>query len=305
VSGLAGVKSVAVGGHFSLAVKSDGTVWAWGNNGCYQLGDNTTTEKTAPIQVRGLTDVVSIAAGLWHSLAVKSDGTVWAWGGNDNGQLGDGSTTNRATPVLVSWLRGVKSIAAGDLHSLACTTDGAVCAWGNNRYGQLGTGDVIIRVSPSSVSWFSSVNSIAAGLYHSLAIRSDGTVWTWGIDIVPNNKFNYANFRCSCVPMQVKTDGIRFIQVAGGQYHTLALREDGTVWAWGYNDYGQRGDGTTLYKTTPLQVGELTEVISIAAGDYHSLALKSEACDIIEPTQRSQLNQGFQGVGHFFANYIT
>src|SRR6266568_3249689 len=124
--------SIAAGGAHSLALKSDGTVWAWGNNGNGQLGDNTTTERHAPVEVVGsggsgnLTGITAIAAGGAHSLALKSDGTVWAWGWNLNGQLGDNTTTDRDAPVEVVGaggsgnLTGVTAIAAGgSSHSLA------------------------------------------------------------------------------------------------------------------------------------------------------------------------------------------
>ena len=122
--------AIAGGDSHSLALKSDGTVWAWGYNGCGQLGDGSTTNRLTPVQVSGLTGVVAIAGGGSHSLALKSDGTVWAWGCNDYGQLGDGTTTNRLTPVQVSGLTGVVAIAGGGAHSLALKSDGTVWAWG-------------------------------------------------------------------------------------------------------------------------------------------------------------------------------
>src|SRR5665213_1602411 len=95
----AAVVSIAAGASHSLALKNDGTVWAWGDNGAGELGDGTTTQRNTPLQVSGLTGVVAVAAGHFHSLAVKSDGTVWAWGDNNSGDLGDGTTTQRDTPV--------------------------------------------------------------------------------------------------------------------------------------------------------------------------------------------------------------
>ncbi|MBM3496265.1 MAG: hypothetical protein FJX72_18380, partial [Armatimonadetes bacterium] len=122
--------SVAAGDHHSLALKSDGTVWACGLNRYGQLGDGTTTDRAAPVAVSGLSGVVAVAAGEGHSLVLKSDGTVWAWGYNGYGQLGDGTTTHRTAPVAVSGLSGLVSVAAGYGHSLAVKSDGAVWAWG-------------------------------------------------------------------------------------------------------------------------------------------------------------------------------
>ncbi len=125
VSGLSSVTALAAGGNagdteaHSLAVKSDGTVWAWGSNSNGQLGDGTTTGRSTPVQVSGLSGVSGVAASYRHSLALKSDGTVRGWGFNQNYQLGDSTTTDRSTPVQVSGLTGVTAVAAGSYHGLA------------------------------------------------------------------------------------------------------------------------------------------------------------------------------------------
>ena len=121
--------SVAAGNWHSLAVKSDGTVWAWGTNSVGELGDGTTTSCDTPVQVSGLSGVVAVAGGSYHNLALKSDGTVWAWGWNVAGELGDGTTAQRDTPVQVSSLSGVLAVAAGNTLSLAVRSDGTVWAW--------------------------------------------------------------------------------------------------------------------------------------------------------------------------------
>ena len=172
---------VIAGGYaHSLRLRSDGTVWAWGNNANGQLGDGSTTERHTPVPASGLAGVVAIAAGQLHSLALKSDGTVWAWGYNYYGQLGDGSTTDRWGPVPVSGLAGVVAIAAGDWHSLALKSDGTVWAWGYNVAGELGDGSTTQRTAPVPVSGLTGMVAIGGGLYHSLALKSDGTVWAWG-----------------------------------------------------------------------------------------------------------------------------
>ncbi|MBI4495208.1 MAG: tandem-95 repeat protein, partial [Chloroflexi bacterium] len=169
VSGLSGMTAVAAGQEHSLAVKSDGTVWAWGYNWAGQLGDGTTTSRPTPVQVSGLSGMTAVAAGQEHSLAVKSDGTVWAWGDNFNGQLGDGTTTRRFTPVQVSSLSNVVAVAGGSSHSLVRKGDGTVWAWGYNNRGQLGDGTTTSRSVPVQVSGLSNVVAVAAGQYHSLA----------------------------------------------------------------------------------------------------------------------------------------
>jgi hypothetical protein len=145
----ASFRTPAAGGeHHSLAVKSDGTVWAWGYNYYGQLGDGTTTDRWTPVQVSGITGVVAIAASRYHSLALLSDGTVWAWGYNGQGELGDGTTTESWTPVQTSGIAGVIGIAGGRYHSIALLSDGTVRSWGFNTTGQLGDGTTTDRWTP-------------------------------------------------------------------------------------------------------------------------------------------------------------
>ncbi|MCL1885444.1 MAG: Ig-like domain repeat protein [Dehalococcoidia bacterium] len=264
---------VAGGYDHSLALKSDGTVWAWGRNNYGQLGDGTTTNRSLPVQVSGLTDVIAIAGGNYHSIALKSDGTVWAWGRNDLGQLGDGSTTDHYTPVQVSGLTNVIAIASGYDHSLALKSDSTVWTWGRNSAGQLGDGTFTNRSNPVQVSGLYGVLSIAGGGAHSIALKNDGTVWAWG-------RNNYGQLGDGTTtdretPMQVSgLTGV--IAIASGYVHSLALKSDSTVWTWGYNFFGQLGDGTTTNRSNPVQVSGLYSVLSIAGGDTHSLALKND-----------------------------
>ena len=167
---------------------SDGTVLAWGVNSAGQLGDGTTIGKATPVQVSGLgpgSGVIAIAAGR-QSLAVKSDGTVLAWGPNSSGQLGDGTTISKTTPVQVSGLgpgSGVVAIAAALVHSMALKADGTVLAWGTNSSGQLGDGTLTPRLTPVQVSGLGDGSGVIAIAPHgafSLALKSDGTVLAWG-----------------------------------------------------------------------------------------------------------------------------
>jgi alpha-tubulin suppressor-like RCC1 family protein len=175
VSGLSDVTAIAAGsaqGDHSLALRTDGTVWAWGYNYAGQLGNGTTTNSPTPVQVSGLSDVTAIAAGFNHSLALRTDGTVRAWGNNFAGQLGNGTTTNSPTPVQANGLAGVTAIAGGGLFSLAVLTDGTVRAWGDNSQGALGDGTLTSTSTPVQVSGLSGVTAIAAGISHSLALHT-------------------------------------------------------------------------------------------------------------------------------------
>ena len=186
VSGLSGVIAIAGGMGHTIALKSDGTVWAWGANWAGRLGDGTTTDSTTPVQVSGLTSVIAIAGGGYHTIALKSDGTVWAWGYNGNGELGDGTTTDRNTPVQVlgdggvGFLSGVIAIAGGGNHTIALKSDGTMWVWGHNTNFQLGDGTTTARNTPVRVSSLSGIIAIAGGYAHTVALKSDGTVWAWG-----------------------------------------------------------------------------------------------------------------------------
>ncbi|WP_332908492.1 RCC1 domain-containing protein [Paenibacillus roseus] len=274
VSGLTNVIAVAGGSNHSLAVKQDGTVWAWGYNRYGQLGDGTTIQRTTPVQVSGLTNVISVVAGDHHSLAIKQDGTVWVWGYNSFGQLGDGTKSDRTTPVQVSGLNNVISVSAAREHSLALKQDGTIWTWGNNNRGQLGDGTRSERTTPVQVSGLTSVISVVAGAYHSLAIKQDGTIWAWGYNAM-GQLGNGTGIDHSIIPMQViNLNNVR--AVAAGGHHSLAIKQDGTVWAWGSNLNGELGDGTNTNRYTPVQVTGLSDVIAVEAGNAHSIAFQQD-----------------------------
>jgi YD repeat-containing protein len=170
VVGLTTAVRVAAGPTHALALLSDGTVVAWGDNSYGQFGDGTYTSSAAPVPVPGLSGVVSIAAGHYHSLAILSDGTARAWGYNANGQLGDGSTTWSTTPVAVSGLTGAVKAAAAYVSSYAVLGDGTVRAWGYNGYGNLGDGSTTDRHTPVAVAGLTMVTSLGPGTWTAAAV---------------------------------------------------------------------------------------------------------------------------------------
>jgi alpha-tubulin suppressor-like RCC1 family protein len=200
VPGLTGVSAVAAGDHYSVALKSDGTVWAWGQNNNGQLGNGTTTTARTPVQVPGLSGVVQIAAGSSHTLAMKSDGTVWAWGNGNAGRLGNGSVESSSVPVKTLLSGACSQIAAGGLHSIALKEDGSAWSWGNNSDGQLGDGTFNHKLVPAQVD-VGTATSIGAGRYHSIALKSDGTVWTFGRN--SNSQLGDGTMIDSSTPLQV------------------------------------------------------------------------------------------------------
>lgn len=257
----------------TMVIYNDGTVWGSGSNANGELGDGTTTNRTAPVVVSGLTNALGVSAGGSHTLVVLKDGTVRSFGLNSSGQLGDGSTTTRLTAVTVPGLTNVTMVAAGKTHSLARKSDGTVWAWGLNTNGAVGDGTTTSRLSPVQVSGLTNVVSIAAGDSFSLAAKSDGTVWAWGLNT--NGQLGDGSVTQRTAPVQVAAlSGI--IAVAAGSSHSLALRSDGTVWAWGLNTFGQVGDGTTTNRPTISRADGMSNVVAIAAGASHSVAVRAD-----------------------------
>lgn len=276
--GLTGIISVSGGGDqleaHSLALKSDGTAWSWGSNIYGGLGNGTTTNTNVPGQVLLLTGATAISAGGWHSSALKNDGTVWTWGWNMDGQLGDGTFVDKILPAKVNGLIGVKAIAAGTYHMLALKNDGTVWAWGDNISGQIGDGSKTDRSTPVQVVGLSGVVKIAAGRFFSLAVKSDGTVWTWGENLY--GQLGNGNTTDSSVPVQVSgLSGITTATAATGAFHCMAVKNDGTIWAWGRNTYGNLSDGTTTQRSIPVLMTGITDAAGLAAGTNFSLLYKN------------------------------
>ncbi|WP_327324223.1 CAP domain-containing protein [Streptomyces sp. NBC_01210] len=274
VDGASGVMGISAGLEHSLALKRDGSVWAWGENRDGQLGDGTRTARNAPVIAQDVGGVIGIAAGAGHSLALKRDGSVWAWGDNWAGQLGDGTTTRRLTRVMVGGVADVIGIAAGVYYSLALKRDGTVWAWGINHYGELGIGStdpLPSHFQPVPVAIEGAVAAIAAGMNHSLALMRDGTVWAWGL----NSAGQLGDGTTTERHVPVKVQGVTGVVAiaAAGTGHSLALKRDGTVWAWGSNNWGQLGDGTQTDRHIPGKVQGVNNIMTIAAGFEHNLAL--------------------------------
>ncbi len=284
VTGLSGITQIATGYWHTLALKSDGTVWAWGRNEYGNIGDGSLTNALVPIQVPGLTGVTAIGVGLYHSLAVKSDGTVWAWGYNSHSQLGDGTTTNRTSPVPVAGLTGAIAVAGGQYHSMAIKTDGTVWTWGRNNAGQLGDGTTTSRTAPVRAGTLTGVTAIAAGDIHSLAMGAGGTVYSWGANsegqLGRGNQTNLstptATLACQILPAQGPGITLYNRSLSTAQTHNYVLKANGTAWSWGANQEGQLGDGTVLNRTAPVALPGLSTIVSISAGWSHGLAARSD-----------------------------
>jgi alpha-tubulin suppressor-like RCC1 family protein len=293
----AGVEPVAAsaGAFHNLALGSDGVVYAWGQNGG-ALGDGTTTNRSSPVPVSlpGGVRAVAVSAGsapyysTAFSLALGADGIVYAWGGNGSGQLGDGTNTTALAPEPISLPGGVHAaaVSAGGTHSLALGVDGTVYAWGANGEGQLGDGTTTPRSTPEPVALPGGVDAVAvaAGWRHSLALGSDGVVYAWGSAYTGElGDGTSGSSAFSTTPEAVALPGgVHATAIAAssapGVAHSLAIGEDGNVYAWGDNSSGELGDGTQTERDTPVRVTLPggAHATAIAAGETFSIAVDTD-----------------------------
>jgi LruC domain-containing protein len=258
--------------YFTCGVLTNGAVRCWGRNNYGQLGDGTTLDRFQPTQVVGVGNAVEVVTGERHGCARLTDGSVKCWGTNAHGQLGIGSTAQQLSAVAVPGVTGALQITAGRLHTCARLGDGSAVCWGYNYYGQVGDGTSTNRVSPVQVSGLSEVVKISAGYNHTCAVLSTGAVKCWGIN--SNGQLGNSTTTTSHTPKQVTgiTSGAEDVAVAKLGNYSCALMTGGTARCWGYNSYGNLGDGTTSRRTAPVAVSGLTGVAELTAGHIHTCA---------------------------------
>ena len=291
-------RQVSAGSSHTVAIKTDGSLWAWGNNGSGRLGNGTISysyyedgveicvdnDKKKPTRIGSDSDWASVSAGGSHTVAIKTDGTLWAWGWNGLGQLGDGTggdkSGNKTTPVQIG--TGYTSVSAGSYHTVAIKTDGSLWAWGNNGSGQLGDSTWESKNIPVQIGqdkWI----SVSTGYSYTVAIKTDSTLWAWGAnkfgqlgDGTDGGGFWGNNSGDKNTPVQI---GTGWASVSADHESTLAIKTNGTLWAWGSNSSGQLGDGTgglghDINKNTPVQIG--MGWASVSAGGSHTVAIKTD-----------------------------
>ena len=279
------VVSVTTGHYHSLALTSDGRVFAWGRNSVGQLGDGTVTKRLTPVLLGGLPTIQQVVGGRDFSAALAVDGTVWAWGSNALGECGDGTTTQRLSPVHVPGLDHVVQLSAGRNHTLALRSDGTLWSWGANASGQLGDGSRTTRLHPVPVSGLTDVVDLGTGANHSLAVRSDGSVWTWGEGGLGQLGSGTTTDRSTPGPVV----GITTATAAfAGRDFSIVIESDGTVWTWGYDASGQIGDGRTTNRLTPYHVPGVANAVDAGGGWNYAVVLEAGPSDTVAPSAPGQ-----------------
>ena len=254
ISGGTNWYQVSAGASHTVAIKCDGTLWAWGCNGQGELGTNNLTARSSPVQtIAGGNNWKQVSSEYDFNGAIKSDGTLWMWGDNLNGVLGTNDQIDRSSPVqTVAGGTNWKQVSVGGLFTGAIKTDGTLWMWGNGFGGRLGTNNQTCRSSPvQTISGGNNWKQVSLGQVHASAVKTDGTLWVWGLNCCGNLGTNNRTNRSS--PVQTIYDWNNWRQVDSGGNLTTAVKTDGTLWAWGENGKGQLGDNTNIDRSVPVQ----------------------------------------------------
>jgi alpha-tubulin suppressor-like RCC1 family protein len=261
----------ATQGNHTLAINNNGTLWAWGGNANGTLGDGTTVNKSSPVLISNSSWSL-VSAGQLHSVAIDSTGALYTWGLNSDGRLGDGTTISKSSPVKIgtsSWA----VVSAGNSHTVAIDINGALWTWGNNAtYGQLGDGTTIAKSSPVKIGT-SSWTKVSTGGLHNIAIDITGRLFLWGYG-ASGNMGNGQNGNLSS-PTLLNINNYSFSVVSAGFNNSFAINTNGFLYGWGDNSGGQLGDGTTVSKSSPVNISSNSgsSFSAVSAGLVHTAAI--------------------------------
>ena len=271
-------KQVSSGISHTAAIKTDGTLWTWGNGGNAQLGTNSTTDKSTPVTTfAGGTNWKQVSGVNLHTAAIKTDGTLWTWGNNTYGRLGNAVTTNVSTPVTTfaggtNW----KQVSGGGFHTAAIKTDGTLWTWGSGEDGRLGNAVTTNRSTPvTTFAGGTNWKQVNAGGFHTAAIKTDGTLWIWGNNT--SGSLGNASTTNVSTPVTTFAGGNNWKQVSAGNLHTAAIKTDGTLWTWGSGDSGRLGNAVTTNVSTPVTTfAGGTNWKQVSCGNNHMAAIKTD-----------------------------
>ncbi len=263
-------KQAAAGVLYTVAIKSDGTLWTCGANTYGQLGDGTTNNRTNLVQIGSEADWQSVSAWRFHTMAIKTNGTLWAWGYNAAGQLGDGTTNNKSSPVQIGSATNWRSVSAGYNFTIAVKADGTLWAWGWNISSGYST-DII--TSPVQIGTAANWRSASAGFNHALITRTDGTLWARGLNLYGQLGLGYQGGISSLVQVGSATN---WLSASAGNQFSGAVKTDGTLWMWGAGLDGQLGDGVWDSQFSPVRIGSATNWQSVSTGYYEAFAIRTD-----------------------------
>ncbi|MCI3936993.1 T9SS type A sorting domain-containing protein [Chryseobacterium aahli] len=268
-------KQISNGQYYSVAIKNDGTLWAWGANNFGQLGTGNFINSTTPIQIGTDNNWKTISSGGAHTLALKNDGTLWAWGYNQNGQLGLNSFTNIPVPSQVGTNNNWKDIFTGIYVSAAIKTDFSLWTWGKIDSSQLGlpTNNIPDVSIPTQVGDDTNWKQISFGGLFTIALKTDNTLWSWGISSfgeLGNGTSNSQNLTPAII-----SNSTDWKLVTSGNWFSIAIKNNGTLWSWGLNS-GQFGNGSTQNSTIPIQIGSQTNWSIADINSNFTTAIKSD-----------------------------
>jgi alpha-tubulin suppressor-like RCC1 family protein len=290
-----------------LALRSNGTMWSWASNGWGESGTNNTITRSSPVQIGSLTTWASVASPNANGLAVKTNGTLWAWGNNQQGVFGNSRSQGDgfgavSSPIQIGASTDWSELFAAYSAVLAIKTDGTLWAWGQNDQGTLGQNNTISRSSPVQIGSDTNWSKITMGApggssVHCLAVKTDGTLWAWGYGIY-GNLFTNNNISVSS-PVQIGSD-TDWAEVSAGLWSSFAIKTDGTMYAAGYESgYGQLAlSSRNVSRSSPTQVGALTTWLKVTASYYSSVAVKTDGTLWSWGNNaQGQLGQGTTGAG--------
>ena len=250
------VAQVALGGAHGCARKTDGSLWCWGENADGELGNGTATPfESSPVPVAALgTSVAQVAVGRFHTCALTTNGSLWCWGNSLHGQLGDETIDAKSSPVqIVALGASVAQVALGQYHSCARKTDGSLWCWGSDEYGQLGVTGYGDHSSPVQVATLDTgAADVSLGGQHTCARRTNGSLWCWGGNLF--GQLGNGPGEGDELPTLVTALSPFIADVSLGGSHTCARKETGSLYCWGYDHYGQVGDGDDGTKSLPVLV---------------------------------------------------
>jgi alpha-tubulin suppressor-like RCC1 family protein len=274
-------------GQANIALKTTGALFTWGFADKGSLGINESGNKSAPTQVGALTSWSKVFAGRLQNGAIKNDGTLWIWGTSAYGRLGNNvagfsDANSRSSPIQIGADTNWSTLALSTQHNIAIRTTGTIWGWGVNSAGKIGLnrGSSLDYVSsPTQIGTETNWSKVVCGAQHTLAIKSDNTLWAWGSNgfgELGDNTAMYTPRLNKSSPVQVGGAEWQDVFLSTGAYHSVGIKTNGTLWAWGKNTDGRLGNNTTIDRSSPTQIGSLTTWSKATTGQGTIAALKTD-----------------------------